>query len=585
MIEGKDVLGKRIVKIFRNAILWQFLFLTFFAVLYFYFILLNSVENTGKLINSQIERSLSNLFSYGEILYVQPTIESIANASENQFPLYIAIKSVDTRTVQFFSGNPEIESKYFSKTFSKNYEVSKLGKIESYVVVDYTPYIKKLTFFSLSIEILAIFLWLFLYFRIRMSIKRETVSLEELELVLQDLSKSNQSLESNQVQTVRKLIQDFSDTQRRLVSLESISLLAKQVSHDIRSPLTALNMVISNSKNLPEENRVLIRSAVNRINDIANQLLQKEKSGFKEKLNLTHENQSDVEALTSELLAPIVDLIVSEKRVQCRLNTKIVFETEYEESYGAFATINVNELKRVMSNILNNSVESFNGNPGRIVIAVKNYTNKKVISVRDNGKGIAPEVLSKLGELGVSHGKEGTESGSGLGIYHAKKMIESFGGRLIISSQLNFGTEVKIEFPPSSIPSWFVSDLTVAPAQKVLALDDDESILEIWKQRFKVFQSEFIDLVTFTSATEFSEYLRDENSYTAIHSLYLIDYELLNQSTTGLDLIKKHNLAKKAILVSCRYDEMNIRSECQKLGVKIIPKTMATVVPIEVSRN
>jgi len=44
------------------------------------------------------------------------------------------------------------------------------------------------------------------------------------------------------------------------------------------------------------------------------------------------------------------------------------------------------------------------------------------VFVQDNGKGIPASVLSKLGQMGFTHGKEGTESGSGLGVYHAKKL-------------------------------------------------------------------------------------------------------------------------------------------------------------------
>jgi signal transduction histidine kinase len=49
--------------------------------------------------------------------------------------------------------------------------------------------------------------------------------------------------------------------------------VARQVSHDIRSPLSALDVVLSSVSSLPEEQRILARLAINRIKDIANNLL------------------------------------------------------------------------------------------------------------------------------------------------------------------------------------------------------------------------------------------------------------------------------------------------------------------------
>ena len=55
----------------------------------------------------------------------------------------------------------------------------------------------------------------------------------------------------------------------------TIAELAFQVSHDIRSPLAALDMAIQTLPELPEESRILIRSSLGRIKDITNNLLQK----------------------------------------------------------------------------------------------------------------------------------------------------------------------------------------------------------------------------------------------------------------------------------------------------------------------
>lgn len=65
-------------------------------------------------------------------------------------------------------------------------------------------------------------------------------------------------------------------------------------------------------------------------------------------------------------------------------------------------------------------------------------------------------------------------------------------------------------------------------------------------------------------------------------SIFLIDYELIGQRFTGLDLIEENKLGDRAILVTSRYEEPQIRKRCEKLGIRLIPKSMTGWVPIEV---
>lgn len=49
---------------------------------------------------------------------------------------------------------------------------------------------------------------------------------------------------------------------------------------------------------------------------------------------------------------------------------------------------------------------------------------------------------------------------------------------------------------------------------------------------------------------------------------------------SGLDLIRNHQLQTSAILVSSRYDEKRVQEEAKALRIKIIPKTLATIIPL-----
>ena len=79
----------------------------------------------------------------------------------------------------------------------------------------------------------------------------------------------------------KKLVDNYIES-LKLDRINAFNELSSQVSHDIRSPLAALNMIVGSLDVLPEEKRQIIRNATQRINDIANQLLQKGKDPVSE---------------------------------------------------------------------------------------------------------------------------------------------------------------------------------------------------------------------------------------------------------------------------------------------------------------
>lgn len=359
-----------------------------------------------------------------------------------------------------------------------------------------------------------------------------------------------------------------------------ISKISAQVAHDIRSPLAALDNVISNIHELPEDDRILVRMAVNRIKDIANNLIEKNRElnlATRDKSSVLTEMSATTENSSVQLLSSLVDPLVSEKRMQFRSKIGVEIDGRLDAvSYGLFAKVQPTEFKRVLSNLVNNAVEAL-GNTGNVAVFLARNNDWIEMRVVDNGKGISSDIISRLGQRGETHGKQG---GSGLGLYHARTSVESWGGRLEITSQIGIGTSVIVTLPPASAPDWFVSELRLQAQSAVVVLDDDSSIHGIWQGRFDSLrvQEKGVEIFHFSTPDEFIRWVRESPS--ARTALYLADFELLGFGQTGLDLIETLNLGPQSILVTSRFEEEPLRRGCDRLKVRLIPKGLAGFVPI-----
>ncbi|MBI2342957.1 MAG: hybrid sensor histidine kinase/response regulator [Deltaproteobacteria bacterium] len=362
------------------------------------------------------------------------------------------------------------------------------------------------------------------------------------------------------------------ETEKNLLAVQAaVGHIASQVAHDIRSPLTALRVVSGQLEELPEEKRIMIRNAVQRIEDIANDLAERKRSSHGER-----QATAESGAVSVQLLSSLIEPLVSEKRIQCRAHLGIeILSTLHADAYGIFAAVQPAEFKRVLSNLVNNAIEAMDSH-GTVLVELRHTAEVVHIDVRDTGTGIPPEVLTQLMQRGTTFGKP---DGSGLGLCHARSIVESWGGSLTLNSTVGTGTTAIVSLPRAPAPAWFVPELVIPEGSLVIIVDDDTSIHQVWQERFDTIDcaKHGIVLRHFSSGAAVREWYGPEP-----HVLFLCDYELLGESCNGLDLIGQLGAESQAVLVTSHYEEGSLRARCAAMGVRLIPKGLAGFVPLKV---
>jgi signal transduction histidine kinase len=101
-------------------------------------------------------------------------------------------------------------------------------------------------------------------------------------------------------------------------------------------------------------------------------------------------------------------------------------------------------LRQVVLNLLGNALAA-TGAGGRIDVAVRCHGGRAVLEVQDDGRGIAPEDLSRVFDPFFTR----TEGGTGLGLSIVHRTVERHGGRITLASEPGRGTRVHVELPVS----------------------------------------------------------------------------------------------------------------------------------------
>ena len=272
-----------------------------------------------------------------------------------------------------------------------------------------------------------------------------------------------------------KITQDLTD-QRHLQDLEKaarhVNEFIATLAHELRNPLAPIRAAVQVMARAPGEAQEGLRQTIDRqsaqlariVDDMVD--ISRITRGA---VAIEHApvDMADVARRAVEAAAPLIE--GKRHALDLELASGVVVEGDLQR------------LTQLVTNLLNNAAR-YTPEAGRIVLAVAAEQGQAVLRVRDNGRGIEPDLLERIFDMFVQ-GRTPLKrvvGGLGIGLALARKIAELHGGELEASSEgPGKGSEFTLRIKLAGVQraasgAQEEGDLKpAAPGQRVLIVDDN----------------------------------------------------------------------------------------------------------------
>jgi signal transduction histidine kinase len=348
--------------------------------------------------------------------------------------------------------------------------------------------------------------------------------------------------------------------------------MAEQVAHSIKGVIATLQLKAGQIPLESESERKGIVDCIETLRDISGDLLKSKRVRRKEAGLLATKEPIH--------LMPVLRSAVETKREQFRDSKRVVIDFSGGNSgINDLALVNASELQGALFSLIDNAVEALSVDGGEVEIGIRSENDFVEILIRDNGRGVPESVLPSLMTENFSYGKE---NGNGIGLFHAKEVVEAANGSITIDSKEGIGTTVALRFPMTASPSVQIGRISLRAHSTLVCVDDDPLIHSIWKLRLKDVSPMLSLVVHLKSVSEFETWMSSNGPGEFGERSYLLDFDLKDQKN-GLDLIENHGIALESVLVSGMVSDSEVTRRARSMGVRCLAKDSLSSVAIEVT--
>ena len=322
--------------------------------------------------------------------------------------------------------------------------------------------------------------------------------------------------------------------------MASVGTLAAGVAHEINNPLA---YVIANLEFVASE---LARTPKNAARDTMIEALEEAQQGGERVKAIVRDlktfSRTDSDEIAAVDLHAVIEsainLVKNEIRHRARLDRDFAEIPKVRGHAG--------RLGQVFVNLLANAAQAITeGDAGKNLISVRTGVDQDgmvFVTIADTGCGIPPENVARVFDPFFTTKPVGEGTGLGLSICHA--LVMSFGGHIVVDSEVGLGSIFLVTLPAAGVEAARVKG--VAPTKsasgarrgRILVIDDEVMIV---RSLLRVLHHDH-DVDTVTSAREGLERLESGQSYD------LILCDLMMPDMTGMDLHAELRARHRALL-------------------------------------
>ena len=236
-----------------------------------------------------------------------------------------------------------------------------------------------------------------------------------------------------------KLITKSLETAKNIMNLHSnlkqfekekeIKISLFKITHEIKNPIAVIKGYLDmfDPKNEEKSTKYvsIIKTEVERTLNLLTDFSEFSKIKVEKK-------PTNINTLIDDIKEVLIPFFISK-------NVNFYFEVEED----LISNIDYTRMKQVILNVIKNAVEACNPNVGTVSTTVFKDTESLDIYVKENGMGMNKEILDNM----LLPFYTTKEKGTGLGVSLSKEIIESHGGNLSYSSNIDKGTICKITLP------------------------------------------------------------------------------------------------------------------------------------------
>jgi signal transduction histidine kinase len=246
--------------------------------------------------------------------------------------------------------------------------------------------------------------------------------------------------------------------------------------HELRNPLSALSSAVALldqpglRPELADKARAVLRRQCSHLGRLVDDLLEANRA-LMGKITL-HARPLDL----AEIIQRCVETLQGSERAA---GFQLKVHTEPCIVHG-----DATRLTQIIDNILDNSVKYSPGG-GTIDIELRRHHQEALLTIRDTGMGIAPELLPRVFDVFVQ-GKQPlqrAQGGLGVGLSLVRRLVELHGGSVSVASPgLSQGTEVSIRLPIHETGTTAAGSppvLLTAGRKRVLLIEDNDDAREM----------------------------------------------------------------------------------------------------------